>query len=1032
MLTLAVMLTIAGGALGYRIIGVDAAAGQIMKLVTSDGGSTFYVGRCFRTDIKVQTDNLNANSVDVIIPYNPAYIQPFTSSGCTIAATAIVTDGLFASYPSNTIANNAINVTGYDPTGTNPVNTGAAPADRLLGHIYWKVLAASGSYYLPFTFTPGSTTDTNMAQQNGDGSDVLDAVENLTITLANDNTGPTFTNLSPANGATSVSVTSGVSYTFSDAGAGVATGTLIHSLNRTNKAMTFSGCTRTNSNRIPSCNVTMSAVGTLLYNTVYRVHGTGSDLASPTPNQSNQVWTFTTEDDTAAPYVENLNPSNGATGVPVNTNIVMRIKDYKGNAGVTPGLGVDISTVQVTVTPAGGSPIVYNYSSPQFSYTGTSADYTITINPSSDFNQNKVISVSVAASDLHVPANVMSTYNYSFTTVDSEAPAFSSFVPAQNETNVAPASNVAFHILDSAAGVDIANTSVTVAGITYTSASPQFSYSGTPADYAIVINPTANFAGGDTVTVSISTRDLASTPNTASTSYVFYVANGCGTCSVDTEDPARFTTSATLDNTISFHVKDTGAGIRQSSIRATLIGTGAAITESPLILTGASVLVDITGTSADYTVTITLPANIEKNVPYAILIEATDTDGLVMAPVAYTFMNLVAGTVTTNVCSSSSSSAHTTGGNSRRTSSILESITPSQIPVIISRRRLPNDTFVSTELSPDDARRISVCYIDEDGLHAAPGVIPYEDVPTGIWYEDALKSFLDKGILDITQKLFRGNDTAVRAEFAKVLGKLHGDKAEEYDGVRQFDDAAPGQWYTPFIEFAGTKGWMRGYNNCIGTRPCTVMPGSTITRAEAVAMIVRFYGLKRIGSAPLFADVRPDAWYATDIAIAADRCIVQGTGSGRRANPNERLNRAEMIVLLERARKDLSYGTDCEWNSPSASSSPLMSTSAAASASSSPPRASSLSSTFSSSSSFSASVSSSSQAPSSSAQHSSVISSSMSSSSDASLHAAAPVETDDGDDSGETALATLTMIIMGFVTLMIGSRFLIAAESSGL
>lgn len=1038
MFTALAVLVITGGAMGYKIIGVQATAGQILKIVTSDGGSTFYIGRCFRTDIKVQTDSLNANSVDVIIPYNPTYIQPYTSSGCTIAATAINTTGIYGSYPSNTISGNEINVTGYDATGTNPVNSGAAPADRLLGYVYWKVLAASGSYYLPFQFTLGSTTDTNMAQQNGDGSDVLDSVENLTVTLAADATGPTFTSLSPANGATSVSVTSGITYTFSDAGAGVATGTLVHSLNRTSKAMTFSSCTRTNSNRIPSCNVTMSSVGTLLYNTLYRVHSTGSDLASPSANSSNQVWTFTTEDDTAAPYVQNLNPTNGQTGVAVNNNIVMHIKDYKANAGVTPGLGVDITTVQVTVTQAGDAPIVYNYSSPQFSYSGTSADYTITINPTSDFSQNKVISVAVEASDLHSPANVMSTYNYSFTTVDSGAPSFGSFVPAQSATDVAPDTNVSFHIIDGGAGVDISNTSVTVAGITYTSASPQFSYTGSSADYAITINPSSNFGGGDTVSVSISTRDLAPTPNTATSSYTFAIANGCSTCSVDTEDPARFTTSATLDNTVSFHVKDSGNGILQSSIRATLIGTGAAFTTSPLIVTGSSVLVSITGSSSDYTFTITLPASIEQNIPYSILIEATDTDGLVMTPVGYTFMKLVTTTgtgtttivtVTTNVCSSSSSSTQARGGNSRRTTSILGSITPSQIPVIIARRRLPGtDSIVTQQLSEDDARRVSVCYVDDAPTHAAAPETGYEDVPAGAWYEEALKAFLEKGILDATQKRFRGSDTAVRAEFAKVLGMLHGNVPEKLTGTLQFDDVRPSEWYARFVEFAGKKGWMRGYNNCIGTHPCTVMPGSTITRAEAAAMIVRFYGLKPTGTAPIFRDVSTDAWYSADMQTAADRCIVQGSGTARLANPNERLNRAEMIVLLDRARRKLAFGSDCSWSiggTTSAASSSIRS--AGASSSMSPIRSSSVSSAVMPSA---ASSSAEMQTQSSS----SLASMSAQASSFASVHPAAPivVESDVPPNKGVGGLAVATMMFMGFLTLTVISRFFISAEASGL
>ena len=927
-------LVIATGVLGYRITGVGATAGQILKIVTSDGGSTFYVGRCFRTDIKVQTDNLNANSVDVILMYNSSYLAPYTGSGCTTAATAIQTDGLFASYPANSISSSLVEVTGYDPTGTNPVNTGSAPTDRLLGHIYWKVLAASGSYYLPFQFTLGSTTDTNMAQQNGDGSDVLDSVENLTIALANDSTIPTFTNLSPASGATSVSVTSGVTYTFNDAGAGVATGTLTNSLNGTTKSKTFSGCSRTNSNRIASCNVTMSSVGTLSYNTLYRVSATGSDAASPTANTANQTWTFTTEDDTDAPYLSSFSPTNGATGVAVSSNISFHVKDYKSNAGVTPGLGVDISTVSVTVTPSGGSATTYTSASPQFSYTGTSADYTVTINPSSDFSQNTLVTVTVDAGDLHSPANTMSTQTYTFTTTDSTAPIIGSYDPAQSATGVSPSSNVSFHITDGGAGVDIANTTVTINSVAYTSASAEFSYTGSSSDYAVTVNPSGNFTGGSTVSVSISTRDQASTPNTASSSYSFTIDNSCTTCSVDTEDPARNTTTATLDDTVSFHIKDTGAGIKQSSITVTLIGDGSAMPTSPLTITGASAQMNITGTSADYTVTITLSASIEENKVYSILIEATDEDGRTMSPVGYTFANLVTTTTTTIVQSttcSSSSSTRTTGGNSRRTSSLLADLPSSDIPIILSRRRLPGtDTVVTEQLSPEEARNVRQCYVDDLPVHAAAPVTGYTDVPTSSWFADAVNAFRDLGILDVTQQTFRPNDSAARSELAKVLGKLHGSVPETVTGILHFDDIVRREWYAPFIEYAGEQGWMRGYGNCFGSHPCMVMPGSSITRAEAVAMLVRFYGLKQTDRAPAFSDVSESSWYATDLQTAADHCVLQGIDGSDRAAPGNLLTRAEMIVLLDRARHNLTYGMDCGSHAI-----PLKSSAAASSVSSS-------------------------------------------------------------------------------------------------
>ncbi|MEK7591291.1 MAG: S-layer homology domain-containing protein [Patescibacteria group bacterium] len=163
-----------------------AAAGQIIKLVSTSGETTFTVGGCFRVDIRVQTDNLDANSVDVVLPYSTTLLEPYDNALCTGSpAISVLTDGLFPSYPSagNAITSGTISVTGYDSAGTSPVDTGSAPVDQLFAHIFFKVKAAQNSYTLGLDFTSGDTTDTNMAENGGGGEDVLDAVGNLTLQL---------------------------------------------------------------------------------------------------------------------------------------------------------------------------------------------------------------------------------------------------------------------------------------------------------------------------------------------------------------------------------------------------------------------------------------------------------------------------------------------------------------------------------------------------------------------------------------------------------------------------------------------------------------------------------------------------------------------------------------------------------------------------------------------------------------------------------------------------------------------------------
>jgi hypothetical protein len=52
--------------------------------------------------------------------------------------------------------------------------------------------------------------------------------------------------------------------------------------------------------------------------------------------------------------------------------------------------------------------------------TGTQADYTLTYNPTTDFDYGQVVDVTVDASDLNGTPNVMTTDSYSFTTLELE------------------------------------------------------------------------------------------------------------------------------------------------------------------------------------------------------------------------------------------------------------------------------------------------------------------------------------------------------------------------------------------------------------------------------------------------------------------------------------------------------------------------------------------------------------------------------------------------------------------------------------
>lgn len=87
--------------------------------------------------------------------------------------------------------------------------------------------------------------------------------------------------------------------------------------------------------------------------------------------------------------------------------------------------------------------------------------------------------------------------------------------PAPGARGVPLDSDVSFRIHDDRSGVDLNTVRVNVDGTIYTLSGPQaFTYTGVPLDYAINVNPIADFAAGLPVLVEINARDLAGNPMT--------------------------------------------------------------------------------------------------------------------------------------------------------------------------------------------------------------------------------------------------------------------------------------------------------------------------------------------------------------------------------------------------------------------------------------------------------------------------------------------------------------------------------------
>src|SRR3990167_6182009 len=194
----------------------------------------------------------------------------------------------------------------------------------------------------------------------------------------------------------------------------------------------------------------------------------------------------------------------------------------------------------------------------------------------------------------------------------------------------------------------------------------------------------------------------------------------------------------------------------------------------------------------------------------------------------------------------------------------------------------------------------------------------YSDVPSGVWFGDAVESFVDAGYLDATQSRFRPGDLANRAEFVKLVVELNGGILSTPPAVSSFDDTATGAWYYGYFEEAGKEGWVRGDNNCYGKHPCYAPPSANINRAEAAALIVRAFNLEASGAAPQFVDNPSGQWYTDVIQTAADSCVLKGDDATGRVRHGDNMNRAEMVTMLYRVDQGMTYGVDCGGDEPGA------------------------------------------------------------------------------------------------------------------
>jgi hypothetical protein len=106
------------------------------------------------------------------------------------------------------------------------------------------------------------------------------------------------------------------------------------------------------------------------------------------------------------------------------------------------------------------------------------------------------------------------------------------------------------------------------------------------------------------------------------------------------------------------------------------------------------------------------------------------------------------------------------------------------------------------------------------------------------------------------------------------------------------------------VSFSDVSGWCRDYVNYLaardiikGTGGGAFSPGGSITRAQFAAILANMAGADLTEyTASSFSDVKASSWYLAPVEWAYKNGIV--TGSGGKFNPNAKITREQMAVML--------------------------------------------------------------------------------------------------------------------------------------
>ena len=270
-----------------------------------------------------------------------------------------------------------------------------------------------------------------------------------------DNTNPTLSSSVPVDNATGVSAVANITLTFSEA-VDVESGNITIKKTSDDSTLETIDVTENKVTGTGTNQITINPSNTFSSSTEYYVliDATAFDDAAGNSYagiSSTTALSFTSQD-TGNPYLTSTTPAHQATGIAVNTNIVLNFSE-----------NVDVESGNITIKKTSDDTSVETIDVTGNTVTGSGSTQ-ITINPSSNLDEITSYYLIIDATAFDDASGnsfggISSKTTYNFTTVDNTNPTLSSSAPADNATGVGRKADI---FLTFSEAVDVESGNITI------------------------------------------------------------------------------------------------------------------------------------------------------------------------------------------------------------------------------------------------------------------------------------------------------------------------------------------------------------------------------------------------------------------------------------------------------------------------------------------------------------------------------------------------------------------------------------------